>query len=634
MVVRRRLLQAAAWGTGGALLAPGAGWAQAAARGRAGTLDPTKIRKYATELALPAVMPPVPHRHTQAEYVVQVRQVRQQILPSELPGTTVWAYGSPDHPATFTSPSCTFEALADHPVRVTWSNGLVDGYGDYRPHLLAVDPTLHWANPPGGEHGRDMRPTFTSTPGPYRGPVPIVTHLHGGHSHQESDGYPEAWYLPDAKNIPKGYARYGSFYREFAQRFAAADHEQWRPGSATFQYTNDQRASTLWYHDHTLGMTRLNVYAGLAGFYLLRGGSSDLPPGVLPGPAPTLGERPGTRHYELPICIQDRSFNADGSLFYPTSRAYADDAGPYIPDGPFPPIWNPEFFANTIMANGTTWPVLHAEPRRYRLRLLNGCNARVLILKIGTDPLAPRPVTPALPLWQIGNDGGFLPKPVELQELILAPAERADLIVDFTGLVEGTELYLINEGPDKPFHGTQDPFADPQTTGQVMKFVVGRLHGHDGSTPPDRLRLPHIAPLGPATGTRRVSLDEYAVDDMSVEVLLGTVAADGTVTKRHWDDPVTEHPALGATEIWEIQNDTVGAHPIHLHLVQFEVLGRGPDGTLPPQPNELGGKDTVIAYPGQVTRVKAKFDLAGRYVWHCHLIEHEDNEMMRPLQVG
>ncbi|GAA1420172.1 multicopper oxidase family protein [Catellatospora coxensis] len=635
MVDRRRILQATAAAGAATVLSQRAGWAWAVGQGRAGTLDPAKIRKYVTPLAVPSVMPPA-HREEGglARYLIGVRQFRQQILPSNLPQTTVWGYGDVSKPRSFRSPSDTIEARVDRPVRVTWVNDLVDSYGDFRPHLLPVDPTLHWANPPGGDAGRDTRPTFTSTPGPYRGPVPIVTHLHGGHSHEESDGYPEAWYLPKARNIPAGYATVGTFYDEFGaefeQRYGAA---AWKPGTATFQYTNDQRASTLWYHDHTLGVTRVNVYAGLAGFYLLRGGKGDLPRGVLPGPAPQLGDKPGTRYYEIPVVVQDRSFNADGSLFYPASRAFADDAGPYIPEGPFPPIWNPEFFANTIMVNGNTWPELAVEPRRYRLRFLNGCNGRVLIMKVTTDPLAPRPAPAALPIWQIGNDGGFLPKPAKLQQLLMGPAERADVILDFTGQREGSEFYLINEGPDEPYNGTFNP-ADPATTGQVMRFVVGRLTGKDRSTPPEDLDLPWIKPIGPADNTRRLSLDEELGHDQSIELMLGTVGPDGHAMPMHWDHPITENPELNATEIWELHNFSQDAHPIHLHLVQFEILGRGVDGRRPPEPGERGTKDTVIALPGEITRVKATFDLAGRYVWHCHLLEHEDNEMMRPYRVG
>jgi spore coat protein A, manganese oxidase len=268
-----------------------------------------------------------------------VRQFRQQILPPGMPATTVWGYGSAPHRGTFNYPAFTIEARADRPVRVTWINELVDRNGRYLPHLLPVGPTLHWANPPGGTAGRDMRPRFASTPGPYTGPVPIVTHLHGSHSAEESDGFAEAWYLPHASNIPAGYAGVGSFYNEFRAKFQAKWHQAWPPGTAVFQYQNDQRASTLWFHDHTLGMTRLNVYAGPAGFYLLRGGPDVVPTTCRPACSqdrPEAGRPAGTRYYETPIAVQDRSFNADGSLFYPASRKFFDGfGGPYIPDEPF-----------------------------------------------------------------------------------------------------------------------------------------------------------------------------------------------------------------------------------------------------------------------------------------------------------
>ena len=611
-----------------------------------GSLNPASIAKYGTPLVIPPAMPPFT---TDAidYYVIAVRQFQQQILPPGLPPTTVWGYGAVSDPGTFNYPAFTIEAQVDRPVRVKWVNDLVDASGNYLPHLLPVDPTLHWANPPGGTDGRDMHPTFSSTPGPYTGPVPIVTHLHGGHSAEESDGFAEAWYLPAATNIPADFATIGSHYDEFKDKFFAKFGEAWDPGTAVFQYDNDQRASTLWFHDHTLGMTRLNVYAGPAGFYLLRGGSSDLPAGVLPGPAPKLADPPGTPYYEIPIAIQDRSFNSDGSLFYPDSRAFFDGfTGPYIPDSDIAPIFNPEVFGNTIVVNGRTWPVLQVEPRRYRFRFLNGCNSRFLVLKIVDDPLTRRPAPARLPFWQIGSEGGFLPEPVRLRELLMTLAERADVIVDFTGLRVGTELYLINEGPDEPFGGgvagRDFPAADPATTGQILKFVVVPLASTDTSVPPYRLRLPTFTPLGAATNTRQVSLNE---EDSAVlegvgprEAELGTLDESGNPVNHSWDEPITENPALGATEVWEIHNFTVDAHPIHIHEVQFQVVDRqrfGPGRAVRrPERWETGYKDTVIAYPGEITRVKARFDLPGLYVWHCHIVEHEDHEMMRPYRVG
>jgi bilirubin oxidase len=366
---------------------------------------------------------------------------------------------------------------------------------------------------------------------------------------------------------------------------------------------------------------------------------------VLPGPAPRLGDLPGTKYYEIPLAVQDRSFNSDGSLFYPSSREFFDGfSGPYIPSSDISPIWNAEFFGNTIVVNGRTWPVLSVERRRHRFRLLNGCNSRFLILKIVSDALATRPATAAVPFWQIGSEGGFLPNPVRLDQLLMSPAERADVIVDFTGIPERTELFLINEAPDEPFGGGElgvdFEAADPATTGQVMKLMVVPLASTETSVPPARLTMPTFTPLGEATATRRVSLNE---EDSAVlegvgprEAELGTLDEAGNPVILGWDHPITENPAFGATEVWEIHNFTEDAHPIHIHEVQFQVVDRQPfeGGPRPPEIWEAGYKDTVTAYPEEITRVKALFDLAGLYVWHCHILEHEDNEMMRPYRVG
>ena len=647
MIARRHVVKGAV--AGGAGLFVPAGSAAAGIQPVAGrsTLDPRTIDKY----VMPLVVPPVMPRAGQGSgalldyYSIGARQFRQQILPPGMPATTVWGYGSTQHPETFHYPGHTIEARVGIAVRVRWVNELVDRNGHYLPPLLAVDPTLHWANPPGGTSGRDSRPEFTSTPGPYTGPVPFVTHLHGGLSSEESDGDPIAWYLPDARDIPRGYAREGSLYSEFREKFAGLFGVTWRPGEATYNYDNRQPAATLWYHDHSLGITRLSVYPGLAGFYLLRGGPEDLPEGVLPGPAPKLGDPPGRSYREIPILIQDKSFNVDGSLYFPSSRADFDGCtGPYIPGSDVPPIWNPETFGNTMVANGRTWPALEVEPRRYRFRFLNGCNARYLILKIVTNRLAPRPAPPALPIWQIGAEGSFLPTPARLHQLLIAPAERADVVVDFTSLPVGTELYLINEAPDQAFGGgtagTDFAPADPTTTGQVMKFVVRPLTSPDTSTPPRGLTLPPIAPIGPARLTRRLSLNELGSDVLPGEpsriLKLGTVDPSGNPVPLGWGDPVTEHPAVETNEVWELHNFTPDAHPIHIHEVQFQVVNRDMPGQRPqpPQPWETGFKDTVVAYPHAVTRVRLRFERAGNYVWHCHMLDHEDNEMMRRYLIG
>ena len=632
-----------------------------------GTLAPGDVDKFVLPLVKPPAMPPSKTLNNNDLYKIAVRQFSQRILSPPHPETTVWSYGSVDYPGTvaqggtFNYPSFTIESNWNRRASVEWRNELVDPNGGYLPHLLPIDPTLHWANPPGGRKGRDTRPDFATTPGPYTGPVPIVTHVHGAHTTEESDGYAEAWYLPDASNIPKGYAETGTFYDYFAKTYK----RKWDPGTASFNYPNDQRATTLWYHDHTLGMTRANVYAGPAGFYLIRGGPDDVvldsrdgSTAILPGPAPGVGDDPLGEYGEIPIVVQDRSFNADGSLFYPDTRAFFDEyGGPYIPDTPVSPIWNPEFFGNMTVVNGFTWPYLEVEPRRYRLRLLNGCNSRFLILQFEH---------PGVEVWQIGAEGGFLPGPVRLNDhpypgstgggatVLMALAERADLIVDFSAAA-GTSFRLLNLAPDEPFGGGEigtdfDP-SDPDSTGQVMEFRVSASKVADPSTPPQYLQLPAISSLGAAGNTRHLSLNEEAHESEEppfegpVAALLGTwdpsAPEENAATPLLWADPITENPAVGGVEEWAMYNVTEDAHPIHVHQVQFEVLGReaiggGPSvaGSNAPLPWEAGFKDTVISYPGEVTRLKARFDLPGFYVWHCHIVEHEDNEMMRPFHVG
>jgi len=618
-------------------------------------LDPATIPQFVTPLVVPPTMPMKGtidqrgHKPDIDYYEIAVRQFQQQILPTPLPQTTVWGYGAIQDPASFHYPAATIEADVNKPVRVKWINDLKDPLtGNFLPHLLTVDQTLHWANPAKEcLEGSSRSDCAGRSQAPYAGPVPIVTHLHGAHVQPDSDGFPEAWYLPAANNIPDGYAKKGS-------NFDQIPGVPVQNGAAVYQYPNDQRATTLWYHDHSLGMTRVNVYAGPAGFYLLRGGSSDLPTGTLP-----------KGKYEIPLAIQDRTFNDDGSLFYPDNRAFFEGVDksqlqiPFIPEqanggmSDVSPIWNPEFFGNTMVVNGNTWPFHKVEPRKYRLRLLNGSDSRFLILTF-SKPLS---------IWQIGADGGFLPKPVKLTQLLLGPAERADVIIDFSTYKAGDTIDLLNIGPDEPFGGgvpgVDFPVADPATTGKVMQFQVIALASKDSSTNPAKLRLPSRTPLGPASNTRQVSLNEMmsmtvpvtfeadgsivynptspdAVPFGPTMAMLGTVDSAGMGMPMMFNDPVTENPALGATEIWEINNFTVDAHPIHLHLVQFEVVNRqDANGVIrPPEAGEKGTKDTVIAYPGEITRVKAKFDLPGTFIWHCHILSHEDNEMMRPYVVG
>lgn len=627
-----------------------------------GTLDPLTIPKYVEPLPIPGVMPQTPNKPVNNKgidyYEIAVRQFQQQLLPAGFPMTTVWSYGSANDPGTFHYPSFTIEARVDRPVRVKWMNQLVDGNGNFLPHLLPVDQTLHWANPPGdcmdGTKRTDCR---GKSQFPYAGPVPVSVHLHGAHVNPDSDGFPEAWFLPAANNIDcigaHGYPKTASATDDFFCRGSNYDQIRRAPladGAALFQYRNDQRATTLWFHDHALGMTRANVYAGPAGFYLLRGGASDLPSGVaggLPGGA-----------YEVPIVIQDRSFNADGSLFYPNSRQFFDGfAGPYIPNplSDISPLWNPEFFGNTMVVNGKTWPYLNVEPRKYRIRFLNGSDSRFLILKLGDGNVKTG-------FTQIGSDGGFLPAPAVLDQLLIGPAERADVIVDFSRFSPGETLHLLNIGPDEPFGGPfpKSVIADPNTTGQVMEFRMVSLTAPDMSAIPP---LPAITPVGVPTNVRQVSLNELesalvCVDRHNVFVegvtppdcargseplaplsaQLGTVDPfTGLGIPQMWESPITENPALNSTEEWEISNFTEDAHPIHVHMVMFQVVNRQNIETgavRGPEPWETGFKDTVVSFPGEITRIKAVYDISGLFVWHCHILSHEDNEMMRPYCVG
>jgi len=782
-----------------------------------GTLNPLLIPKYVQPLVIPPQMPGSTVQPTDpntaapaaqvADYNITVRQFQQQILPGgqwnvvtgrtdPFPATTLWSYGLdedaipagfvapvPLDPAspiglpgqgnTFNYPAFTVENQDSVPTSVRWINDLIDhNTGTFLPHLFAVDQTLMWANPPKANcinGAPDQTDCETHLIAPYTGPVPMVVHVHGSHVDPHSDGYPEAWWLPaapGAMGIPATYAERGSV-------FTQADSTNAVPGSAFYNYRNDQAATTIWYHDHTLGMTRLNVYAGPAGFWLIRGGAhgdafaqnSAGGAAVLPGPAPAVSTTPGVVNdpnfdpnyrntiREVPIVIQDRSFNTDGSLFYPADRSFFDGfMGPYIGNsqdglvdyllatGPTDPttgqplgnsdisaIWNPEAFFNFMVVNGTTWPRYDVSDARYRLRLLNGCNSRTLnlalftvtgpgpdvVLGTGDDVLGTE-----IPFYQIGGDQGFLPKVVKTstgfttplpgdgtipadvaafapdKALLLMSAERADVIVDFTGLPSGTRIRMINTAPDAPFGGFGDVPADPDTSGQVMDFVVDTaLHtpADDLTTPVENLILPAPANLGAASNSRPLSLNELVSDQVCVNIdsvtgeiitlfsrppgdlafaadclntaplnvgdtvdfagprkaELGLLIPDGlgnfVPVVKGWKDPVTEMPLFNSTEVWEFYNTTVDAHPIHVHLVAFQVVNRqdlDPLTLLPvpgtvtlPEPNEMGYKDTVVTYPGQVTRVKAHFDIAGLYVWHCHIVEHEDNEMMRPFTV-
>jgi spore coat protein A len=425
----------------------------------------------------------------------------------------------------------------------------------------------------------------------------------------------------------------------------------------TYVYDNDQQAGTIWYHDHGLGITRLNVYAGLAGFYIIRDefdtGLPDNPVGLPAHP------------YEQLLVIQDHMFDADGQHFYP---AFPGDPGydDFIdPDAnPPTPTALAEFFGDFILVNGVPWPKMDVEPRVYRLRLLNGSDSRVYKLWLGGGPQ----------LTVIGNDDGLLYQPAPVDKLVIAPGERYDVLVDFSGFA-GQQLVMRNNARG-PY-----PAGDvvyPLTAGQIMAFNVGTMVTDAvNNSIPATLRPAPITPADitkgdPVAKTRKLALYEGMDDRGRLQPLLGLAEPAMTVTGEMRDgaliwseckDPITENPGLDDVEIWEVYNTTGDAHPLHVHLVQFQILDRQRfradtlpkdvvqhDGTIgmgftlaniekkgpqiPPGAYEAGWKDTAVMLPGEVTRIMARFDRPGRYVYHCHILSHEDHEMMRPYHVG
>ena len=569
---RRKFLQSSVFAAGGLCVPFAPVFAAASA-----ALDARRLRKFVDEM-------PRPRRVSGPTLDLAVTEFRQK-LHADLPPTVLWGYDG-------SYPGPTIEAERGKPLRARFRNELQN---QTLLAALPVDQTLHWADPLGAKQGAHSH----HGGGPrerYAGPVPLITHLHGGEVHAQSDGHPDAWYTP-------GFERKG-----------AAFTGEWH------DYPNAQPAATLWYHDHVMGATRITVYAGLAGFYLLRE----------PELERTLNLPAGD--YEREIVIQDRSFDVKGQLRYPQRGN----------DPAVHPFWNPESFGDAIVVNGKAWPYMNVEPRKYRLRLLNGSNARFFRLRLSDGR----------PFVQIGSDGGFMAAPVEVKTLMLSPGERADVIVDFSGLGQGKTIVVTNDAV-APFPVGDK--TDPRSTGVVMQFRGVPLTSADASAIP--AKLVDVPALGVPTLTRTLTLDEHIGHKGPHRMLL-----DG----RTWSDPVSETPRLGSTELWEIVNLTADTHPIHLHLVQFQALNRealrvkaytkAPKAQrqlakflsgkpVLPDANERGWKDTLRANPGEVTRFMVRFapasggafpfdaTAAPGYVWHCHLLEHEDNEMMRPYAV-
>jgi len=581
-----------------------------------------------------------------SEYTVLMLSFKQQILPPSYPVTPVWGYGGVAKDAVTgeklgfvaSSPGATFEAVRGIPSYVNWQNRI------WSRHMFAVDPTLHWANP-----NYFSMPTYPFEPYPpgYPGaqwPVPLIPHLHGGEVQSTFDGHPEAWFTINGIQGPA----YNTARRS-------------RGGNTVvFVYPNEQPPTTLWYHDHALGITRLNVMSGLAGFYLLRDPYDPVAP-LLP-----------SGKYEMPLVIQDRIFMDDGSMYFP-SDGNNPDVHPY---------WQPEFFGDTIMVNGKVWPNMNVDKGQYRLRLLDGSNARFYTLSFHVKEEGNSIENgEIIPFTQIGSDGGYLKSAVYgLEEFTIAPGERTDILVDFSGLEAGTKVILRNTAY-APFKGGEpggDP-ADPETVGQIMQFTVTANEGFGPQSLPDPLNdlLAEEWPTLPEeiSEERILPLVEVMSPvDEPLEVLLNG---------QKWAADISELPVLGSTEEWVIVNPTEDTHPIHLHLVQFQLVYRQwigaeeywadwmelnapyeppfPLDYMPMElaveayllgmpmeapPNEQGWKDTIQAHPGQITVIRVRFaPIDGSpdypfdategpgYVWHCHILDHEDNEMMRPFIV-
>ena len=498
-------------------------------------LNTRALARFVDPLPIPAVAKPLGRRSVPAEQKLQAsihRIVMRQFqakIHRGMPPTTLWGYNG-------SCPGPTIEARQGEPLLVEWVNELP------RQHLFPVDHSLH-----GAEAGKPE--------------VRTAVHLHGGRTPPDSDGYPEDWFVSGQ--------------------------------SCICHYPNQQGAAGLFYHDHAMGITRLNAVAGLTGSYFIRDQFEDalnLPSG----------------EHEIPLVLFDRSFLPDGQLYYPVSGR---------PGAP----WVSEYYGSAILANAKIFPYHNVEARKYRLRLLNASNGSFYRLSFSRDMSVS---SEGLVFYQIGTEQGFLSAPAESNLLILGPGERADLVVDF-GHHAGSEVFLRTD------------------VAMVMQFRVSESRTSDSSSVPAKLRAVTRISESTAIVNRQLTLADYQnrLGRSSVMLLNGA----------HWATPVTETPKLNSTEIWSLINLTDDSHPIHLHMVRFQLLDRrrfdlsvyqltgkivftDPAESL--SANDLGWKDTVRVDPMTVTRIIVKFEgYAGKYVWHCHLLEHEDNEMMRPYVI-
>ena len=493
------------------------------------TLDAMKLEPFVDTLLLPQRMHAEGKRssavHGAADapyYRVRIREVSYS-MHRDLPPARQWSYGDGPGPVMF-------EATQHEGVLVDWVNELP------AKHILPIAGPMH-----GMEYLAKAPATRT------------VTHLHGARVPSISDGYPEDWFGPGHNKL--------------------------------CYYPNHQDATGLWIHDHAMGVSRLNVFAGLMGWYLLR---DDVETG--------LGLPSGK--YELPLLIYDRSFDPQGQLYYPNPP----DEG----------AWAQEYLGDAMVVNGKVQPYHEVEARKYRLRIANTANSRFFSLALSNGQS----------FQVIGSDQGLLAVPVDLKRLVLAPAERTDLIVDFSQ-ARGENVNLISDALE------------------LMQFRVSKERVADESVmPPKLIPIERIAEKS-AVRVREMTLNEFDGDNGEPMVML--------LNRKHWVDPVTEYVKLDSTEIWSFINLTEDVHPIHLHMVHFQILDRQSFSTydyltdnvlrmtgpaISPAVHEMGWKDVVQCPPETVTRIIVPFHgYAGRYLWHCHILEHEANDMMRPYVV-
>ena len=460
-------------------------------------------------LRVPAVLQPVNTDSATDYYDVTVKEARAEILTGRQ--TAIWGYNG-------TFPGPTIEARSGRQVSLKLRNAL---------------------------------------------PVPIVNHLHGGHTPSEIDGYPTDLIIP-AGGFPV------SHMQDSMARIAQGERD--------YLYPNKQRAATLWYHDHRMDFTGPQVWRGLAGFYLLH----DEAERNLPLPR---GEK------DIPILICDRSFDADGSFLYPAlDPSLRTQAG-------VPHEYMGGVLGDVILVNGAPWPRLEVADTKYRLRILNASNARRYELALDPPPTGTSFV-------QIGSDGGLLAAPLRHRTIRIAPAERFDVVIDFSQYRQGSRVTLVNK-------------ADSGASGQIMRFDVVR-HERDESRIPERLAGDVPPPDHGSAGLTRTFNFSYQRGMQS-----------WTINGKPFDEArMDAQPKLGSTEVWQLKTDF--SHPLHLHLVHFQVLSHSGR----PGPYDAGWKDTIDLGPGQAANILVRFsDFRGRYVFHCHNLEHEDMGMMGNFEV-